>query len=51
MTEETIDISDRKSDEDELRTREEKYRIVADFTHDWEFWLGADGAIRYCSPS
>ena len=34
-----------------LRKSEEKYRIVADFTHDWEFWLGRDGHFRYISPS
>lgn len=28
-----------------------RYRTVADFTHDWEYWLGADGALKYVSPS
>lgn len=27
------------------------YRTVADFTYDWEVWLGPDGAPRYVSPS
>jgi len=34
-----------------LRESEECYRTVADFTHDWEYWLGPDGALRYCSPA
>lgn len=34
-----------------LKKREEKYRIVADFTHDWEYWIGVDGRFRYNSPS
>ena len=34
-----------------LRESELRYRIVADFTHDWEYWLAPDGALRYVSPS
>ncbi|HEY5975661.1 MAG TPA: PAS domain S-box protein [Geobacteraceae bacterium] len=45
------DITARKRFEEELRHSEERYRIVADFTHDWEYWLGADGLFRYVSPS
>ncbi len=44
--------------EEELRLRaarlvesEERYRIVADFTYDWEHWLGPDGRFIYMSPS
>lgn len=29
----------------------DKYRIVADFTYDWEYWIGPDGEYRYVSPS
>jgi PAS domain S-box-containing protein len=28
-----------------------RYRTVADFTHDWEFWQRADGAFEYVSPA
>ena len=28
-----------------------KYRIVADFTYDWEYWKNPDGTLRYVSPS
>jgi PAS domain S-box-containing protein len=36
---------------DALRQSKEKYRTVADFTYDWEFWLDQNDVIRYCSPS
>ena len=29
----------------------EKYRVIADNTYDWEFWISADGMMIYCSPS
>jgi two-component system, cell cycle sensor histidine kinase and response regulator CckA len=34
-----------------LAEQEVKYRTVADYTYDWEYWLGPDGAFRYISPS
>ena len=46
-----FDISDQKVLEEKLRESEEKYRIVADNTFDWEFWLGPDGRFLYMSPS
>ena len=30
---------------------EERFKTVADFTYDWEYWKGADGRILYNSPS
>jgi PAS domain S-box-containing protein len=35
----------------ELRQAELKFRIVADFTYDWEYWKNLDGTLRYVSPS
>ena len=29
----------------------QKYRIIADNTYDWEFWLGPDAQFIYSSPS
>jgi len=34
-----------------LRDSEEHYRMVADFTYDWETWRGTDGKYIYVSPS
>ena len=34
-----------------LQEAERRYRTVAEFTHDWEYWEGPDGAMRYVSPA
>ena len=34
-----------------LREAEQRYRTVADFTHDWEFWRRPDETFAYVSPS
>ncbi len=34
-----------------LQRSEEKFRTLANFTYDWEYWLGPDGRIIYTSPS
>ncbi len=45
------DISERKTMEEALRKSEEKYHTIADFTFDWETWLGVDGKYLYVSPA
>jgi PAS domain S-box-containing protein len=35
----------------ELEEVEFAYRIVADFTYDWEYWVNPDGTMRYMSSS
>ena len=35
----------------ELRESEERFRTLADFTYDWEYWLNPDGYYVYVSPS
>lgn len=45
------DITERKRAEQALLDSEEKYRTVADFTHDWEYWRDPDGRYLYISPS
>ena len=37
--------------EETLKASEERYRTVADFTYDWETWIGRDGQMIYCSPA
>lgn len=45
------DITEKKATEEALKRSEEKYRTVADFTYDWEYWRGPDGKYIYVSPS
>jgi PAS domain S-box-containing protein len=45
------DITDRKKAEQQLKESEERYRTVADFTYDWEQWVGPEGNFLYVSPS
>ncbi len=33
------------------REAELRARLIADFTFDWELWIGPEGDILYCSPS
>jgi PAS domain S-box-containing protein len=41
----------RASAEVALRASEERYRIVADFTANWEYWEASDGTLLYISPA
>lgn len=41
----------REMTDNDLRQTELKYRIVADFTYDWEYWENPDGSWRYVSPA
>ena len=45
------DIAKRDAYEKQLRIAEKKYRTVADFTYDWEYWATVDGSLEYVSPS
>ncbi|MBI5577954.1 MAG: PAS domain S-box protein [Deltaproteobacteria bacterium] len=37
--------------EQELRESQERYRFVADYTYDWEYWVDSAGKFLYVSPS
>ena len=45
------DVTDILRAEEARRRSELKYRTVAEFTSDWEFWLGPDWRFEYISPS
>ncbi|MBW2085110.1 MAG: PAS domain-containing protein [Deltaproteobacteria bacterium] len=45
------EITEHRQAEEELREGEERFRTVADFTYDWEYWQGTDGKFIYVSPS
>jgi PAS domain S-box-containing protein len=45
------EIIERRQAEEALRKSEEKYRIVADNTYDWEFWMSPEEEFIYISPS
>jgi diguanylate cyclase (GGDEF)-like protein/PAS domain S-box-containing protein len=44
-------ITEQKTAQEALRISEEKFRTVADFTYDWEYWQGVDKQMIYVSPS
>lgn len=50
-TELQVEVRERTRIEEALRRSELKYRIVADNTYGWEFWLDPDGTFVYVSPS
>jgi PAS domain S-box-containing protein len=45
------EIDERKRVEAEILVSEEKFRTVADFTYDWEYWLDPAGKFLYVSPA
>ncbi|GFK92988.1 Autoinducer 2 sensor kinase/phosphatase LuxQ [Fundidesulfovibrio magnetotacticus] len=45
------EMKERRRAEEALRQAEERYRTIADFTHDWEYWQFPDGSLAYVSPS
>jgi len=46
-----LQLRRRRRIEQEMARAESRYRTVADFTHDWEFWRRRDGRFEYVSPS
>ena len=45
------EIEVRRQTEQRLTEAELRYRTVADFTYDWEYWKTPEGLLLYCSPS
>jgi PAS domain S-box-containing protein len=46
-----LDITQRKQQEQRLQAEELRYRTLADYTYDWEFWINQDSNFVYVSPS
>ncbi|MBN2292215.1 MAG: PAS domain-containing protein [Pirellulales bacterium] len=44
------ELAARRRAEKALREAAKRFRIVADFTYDWESWRGPDGCFLYISP-
>lgn len=45
------DITERKQIEQSLKDSDTKYRLIADYNYDWEFWLTNEKKFKYNSPS
>lgn len=44
-------ITESKHAKAALEQSEDRFRTMADFTHDWEYWIGPDKTFVYISPS
>lgn len=44
-------VYQRRQAESIIKLEREKFRTVADFTYDWEYWLDKNGCFIYISPS
>jgi PAS domain S-box-containing protein len=44
-------ITDRVEAERRLKESERKLKILADFSYDWEYWIGEDKRLLFISPS
>ncbi len=47
----TIDMTERKRVEEERRQSAERFRAIADYTFDWENWIGVDGKLLWVNPA
>jgi PAS domain S-box-containing protein len=45
------DITEHRQADEALRKSEEKFRTLAQFTHDWEYWTDLEYNYLYISPS
>jgi PAS domain S-box-containing protein len=45
------EVTEERAALEALAASREHYRLVADYTYDWEDWLGPDGTLRWVSPS
>ncbi|MBA4395460.1 MAG: hypothetical protein C0407_18065, partial [Desulfobacca sp.] len=47
----SLDGTEHNKDKEARRKSEERYRTIADFTYNWEYWLAPNQKFLYCSPS
>ena len=45
------DVTEQEKAKEVLKESEEKFRTVADYNYDWEYWISPDGDLLYVSPS
>jgi len=45
------DITERKRAEEERRQSAERFRAIADYTYDWENWIGPGGKLLWVNPA
>jgi two-component system, NtrC family, sensor kinase len=45
------EIRERELAEEALRKSEERFRLVADYSYDWESWIGPGGRIIWINPA
>jgi len=45
------EMEERELTDEKLRLAERKYRTIADYTYDWEYWVHVDGRFNYVSRS
>jgi PAS domain S-box-containing protein len=45
------DVTERVLTEQSVRESELRFRMIADFTYDWEYWQGMQGEILYINPA
>ncbi len=45
------DITARKLSEQQLQESEQKFRLLAEASHDWEYWIDPAGNYKYISPA
>lgn len=46
-----VDRTEASQQREALRDSRERYRIIAEFSADWEYWIGPDARYRYVSPA
>jgi diguanylate cyclase (GGDEF)-like protein/PAS domain S-box-containing protein len=46
-----VDRTEAVEQREALAESRERYRVIAEFSSDWEYWIGPDAVYRYVSPA